>query len=92
MMELPAAKAKNRLKEHCNRTVLGPKRLVIDGIGYLPFGRDEAHVSSMWWPSATTEARWCRQAICRLQWESAFADDQSLTAAMLDRLLHHAHR
>jgi len=25
------------------------------------------------------------------QWSSAFADDQTLTAAMLDRLLHHAH-
>ena len=26
-----------------------------------------------------------------LLWSSAFADDQTLTAAMLDRLLHHAH-
>ena len=25
------------------------------------------------------------------QWASSFADDQTLTAAMLDRLLHHAH-
>ena len=25
------------------------------------------------------------------QWASAFADDATLTAALLDRLLHHAH-
>lgn len=25
------------------------------------------------------------------QWAGAFADDQTLIAAMLDRLLHHAH-
>ena len=25
------------------------------------------------------------------QWATAFADDQTLTAAMLDRLFHHAH-
>jgi DNA replication protein DnaC len=25
------------------------------------------------------------------QWATAFADDATLTAAMLDRLLHHAH-
>lgn len=25
------------------------------------------------------------------QWATALADDQTLTAAMLDRLLHHAH-
>jgi len=27
----------------------------------------------------------------REQWGSALADDQTLTAALLDRLLHHAH-
>ena len=26
------------------------------------------------------------------QWSTAFADDQTLTAALLDRLLHHVHR
>jgi len=26
-----------------------------------------------------------------VQWSSAFADDKTLTAALLDRLLHHAH-
>ena len=25
------------------------------------------------------------------QWATAFADDQTLTAALLDRLLHHGH-
>jgi DNA replication protein DnaC len=25
------------------------------------------------------------------QWSTAFADNQTLTAALLDRLLHHAH-
>ncbi|WP_320109444.1 ATP-binding protein [Alkalimarinus alittae] len=25
------------------------------------------------------------------QWSTVFADDQTLTAALLDRLLHHAH-
>jgi DNA replication protein DnaC len=40
MMQLAAAKTQNRLKEYFNRAVLGPKLLVIDEIGYLPFGRD----------------------------------------------------
>jgi DNA replication protein DnaC len=43
--------------------MIGSRLLIIDEIGYLPFG----------------------------QWSSAFADDQTLTAAMLDRLLHYAH-
>ena len=42
MMQLAAAKAQGRLKEYFNRAVLGPKLLVVDEIGYLPFGREEA--------------------------------------------------
>jgi DNA replication protein DnaC len=44
MMQLAMAKAQNRLKQYFNRAVLGPRLLVIDEIGYLPFGRDEANL------------------------------------------------
>jgi len=44
MMQMAAAKAQNRLKEYFNRAVLGPKLLVVDEIGYLPFGRGEANL------------------------------------------------
>lgn len=63
MIQLATAHQQGRLKQYFNRAVLGPKLLVVDEIGYLPF----------------------------TQWASAFADDQTLTAAMLDRLIHHAH-
>ncbi len=42
MMQLAAVKAQNRLKDYFNRAVLGPKLLVVDEIGYLPFGREPA--------------------------------------------------
>jgi len=42
MLQLAAAKTQGRLKEYFARAVLGPKLLVIDEIGYLPFGREEA--------------------------------------------------
>ena len=44
MLQLATAKAQERLKEYMNRAVLGPKLLVIDELGYLPFGRDEANL------------------------------------------------
>ncbi len=44
MLQLAAAKAQGRLREYFNRAVLGPKLLVVDEIGYLPFGRDEANL------------------------------------------------
>ncbi len=59
MLQLAAARAQGRLKEYFNRAVLGPKLIVIDEIGYLPFGREEANLFFTWWPSATNAARSC---------------------------------
>jgi len=92
MLQLAAAKAQGRLKEYFNRAVLGPKVLVVDEIGYLPFGRDEANL--FFNVVAKRYERGSMVLTSNLpftQWAGAFADDQTLTAAMLDRLLHHAH-
>ena len=92
MMQLAAAKAQSRLKEYFNRAILGPKLLVVDEIGYLPFGRDEANL--FFNVVAKRYERGSMVLTSNLpftQWAGAFADDQTLTAAMLDRLLHHAH-
>uniref|UniRef100_UPI001E3FFC7C IS21-like element helper ATPase IstB n=3 Tax=Ralstonia solanacearum TaxID=305 RepID=UPI001E3FFC7C len=92
MMQLATARQQNRLREFFNRAVIGPRLLVIDEIGYLPFGREEADLFFN-----VVAKRYERGAIVLTsnlpftQWATAFADDQTLTAAMLDRLLHHAH-
>ena len=92
MLQLAAAKSQGRLKEYFNRAVLGPKLLVVDEIGYLPFGREEANLFFN-----VVAKRYERASMVLssnlpfTQWAGAFADDQTLTAAMLDRLLHHAH-
>ncbi|ARU21848.1 hypothetical protein RSSE_c1428 [Ralstonia solanacearum] len=92
MMQLATARQQNRLREFFNRAVIGPRLLVIDEIGYLPFGREEADLFFN-----VVAKRYERGAIALTsnlpftQWATAFADDQTLTAAMLDRLLHHAH-
>ncbi len=44
MLQLAAAKRQDQLRVYFNRAVLGPKLLVIDELGYLPFGRDEANL------------------------------------------------
>ena len=92
MLQLAAAKAQGRLKEYFNRAVLGPKLLIVDEIGYLPFGREEANL--FFNVVAKRYERGSMVLTSNLpftQWAGAFADDQTLTAAMLDRLLHHAH-
>jgi hypothetical protein len=59
---------------------------------YLPFGRDEANLFFN-----VIAKRYENGSIILTsnlpfsQWAGAFADDATLTAAMLDRLLHHCH-
>lgn len=92
MLQLATAHQQGRLKQYFNRAVLGPKLLVVDEIGYLPFGRDEANL--FFNVVAKRYERGSMVLTSNLpftQWATTFADDQTLTAAMLDRLLHHAH-
>jgi DNA replication protein DnaC len=92
MLQLATAKAQGRLKEYFNRAVLGPRLLVVDELGYLPFGRDEA--SLFFNVVAKRYERGSMLLTSNLpfpQWAVALADDATLTAALLDRLLHHAH-
>jgi DNA replication protein DnaC len=92
MLQLSIAHKQERLKQYLNRAVIGPRLLIIDEIGYLPFGRDEANLFFN-----VVAKRYERGSIILTsnlpfgQWSSSFADDRTLTAAMLDRLLHHAH-
>ncbi len=65
---------------------------MVDEIGYLPFGRAETNLFF------NVVAKRCERGSMVLtsslqftQWASSLADGQTLTAAMLDRPLHHAH-
>lgn len=92
MLQLATAKKQDRLDTYLKRSILSPELLVIDEIGYLPFGRAEANlffnvISKRYEMSSVIVT----SNLPFSQWSSAFADDQTLTAALLDRLLHHAH-
>lgn len=92
MLQLATAHRKDRLSSYFNRAILGPKLLVIDELGYLPFGRDEANLLFQ-----VIAKRYERGSIIITSnlafshWATTLADDATLTAALLDRLLHHGH-
>jgi hypothetical protein len=73
------------------RTVALPKLLIIDEIGYLPFGREQANLFFQ-----VVAKRYEKGSLILTSnltfgsWDQAFAGDAVLTAAMLDRVLHHA--
>ena len=86
------AHRQGRLKEYFHRILIGPRLLIIDELGYLPFGREEAN--HFFQVIAKRYERGSVMVTSNLpfaQWDTALAGDATLTTALLDRLLHHAH-
>ena len=92
MLQLVVAKSQGKLPTFLKRVVLAPSLLIIDEIGYLPFGRTEANLFFN-----VIAKRYEQGSVIVTsnlpfsQWSKTLADDTTLTAALLDRLLHHAH-
>lgn len=92
MLQLGAAQSQGKLQTFIQRIVMAPSLLIIDEIGYLPFGRAEANLFFN-----VIAKRYEKGSVIVTsnlpfsQWSKTLADDATLTAALLDRLLHHAH-
>ncbi|BBO59029.1 IS21-like element helper ATPase IstB [Mycoavidus sp. B2-EB] len=92
ILAMAAAQRQDRLTQFIQRNVNAPRLLIIDEIGYLPMERDQANLFFQ-----VIAKRYEKSALLMTsnlpfgQWDQAFANDTTLTAAMLDRLLHHAH-
>ena len=91
LMTLSVAYAQNQLKTVMQRAINGYRLLIIDEIGYLPMNREQANLFFQ-----VIAARYERGSLIVTsnlpfgQWDATFAQDATLTAALLDRLLHHA--
>src|SRR3954449_5030954 len=91
VMTLETAQRQGRWKEALHRTVSVYKLLIIDEIGYLPLGREQANLFFQ-----VIAKRYEKGSLILTSnlafgsWDEAFAGDAVLTAAMLDRILHHA--
>jgi len=92
LLAMTTAHRQNRLAEALKRVIQPYRLLVIDEVGYLPMSREQAHL--FFQIIAQRYERGSLVVTSNLsfgQWDQTFADDATLTAAMLDRLLHHAH-
>lgn len=92
VLQLATAHRQGKLAEVIRRTVLAPRLLVVDEIGYLPLDRTQANL--LFQVVAKRYEKGSMILTSNLpfsQWDSVFAGDAALTAAMLDRLLHHSH-
>ncbi|PTN33606.1 IS21-like element helper ATPase IstB [Desulfonatronum sp. SC1] len=87
---LSAAQAANKLKAELKK-YLAPSLLILDELGYLPIDKRGAdllfQIISMRYEQNSTIITTNRAF---KHWPEVFNNDSTLTAAMLDRLLHHA--
>lgn len=92
LMTLSLAHAQNQLKTVMHRAIAAYRLLIVDEIGYLPMSREQANLFFQ-----VIAARYEKGSLIVTsnlpfgQWDATFAQDATLTAALLDRLLHHAH-
>lgn len=92
LLTLTTAMRQNTLKEVMHRAIRAYRLLIIDEIGYLPMNREQANL--FFQVIAALYERSSLIVTSNLsfgQWDATFAQDSTLTAALLDRLLHHAH-
>lgn len=92
MIQLDTAYRGGRFKDTLKTQVLVPKLLIIDELGYLPLDKNQAdHLFQV------VAKRYEKGSIIMTSnlnfsnWDQALGGDKVLTAALLDRLLHHAH-
>jgi DNA replication protein DnaC len=91
VLMLEAAQRQSRYREVMHRAVNAYKLLIVDEIGYLPMGREQANLFFQ-----VVARRYERGSLILTSnltfgsWDTAFAGDAVLTAAMLDRILHHS--
>jgi DNA replication protein DnaC len=92
LLALTTAHLQNNLKTVMHRTIKAYRLLIIDEIGYLPMNREQANL--FFQVIAALYEKGSLIVTSNLpfgQWDTTFAQDTTLTAALLDRLLHHAH-
>lgn len=92
LLQLEAAIRQDRYHHYLKHQIQGPALIIIDEIGYLPMTRQQANLFFQ-----VIATRYEKGSIILTSnhafatWPEVFAGDSALTAAMLDRLLHHSH-
>lgn len=93
MLQLEAARRQERYNAVLRHNVLGPRLLIVDEIGYLPLSGDQA--SHFFQIVAKRYEKGGSMVLTSnlpfAQWDQTFGGNTTLTAAMLDRILHHSH-
>ncbi len=92
VMQLEKAQRQERLEQLMKRSFMAPSVLIVDEVGYLPLQRNQANLFfQVIAKRYETGSVILTSNLSFGEWDVTFAGNSALTAAMLDRLMHHAH-
>jgi DNA replication protein DnaC len=92
LLQLEAAQQHNKLKNYLGKVIAGSSLLIIDEFGYLKLNKNQA---SLFFQVINkryeTGSIIITSNLTFSQWQEVLNNDEALTAAVMDRLIHHSH-
>lgn len=92
MLQMEVAKSQNRLKSFFNKCITHPSLLVLDEFGYVKLNEEQANfMFQLVNKRYETGSIIITSNLTFSQWQGVLNNDEALTAAIMDRLIHHSH-
>lgn len=92
MLQLEAAQSQNKLTHYFSKIIVSPSLLVLDEFGYLKLNEAQSNLFfQVVNKRYETGSIIITSNLTFSQWQGVLNNDESLTAAIMDRLIHHSH-
>jgi len=92
LLQLEVASNQNRLEQYLNKVIAGSRLLIIDEFGYVKLNETQANLFfQLVNKRYETGAIIITSNLIFTKWQEVLNNDEALTAAILDRLIHHSH-
>ncbi|MGB5792454.1 IS21-like element helper ATPase IstB [Poseidonibacter sp.] len=92
MIQIESAQSQNKLDNYFKRVIGTPKLLVIDEFGYVKFNENQANLFfQIINKKYELGSIIITSNLSFTKWKEVLNNDEALTTAILDRLIHHSH-
>ncbi len=92
LLQLEAARSQNKLNYYLGKVICQASLLIIDELGYLKFDEQQSNLLfQVINKKYETGSIIITSNLTFSQWQGVLNDDEALTAAIMDRLIHHSH-
>lgn len=92
LLQLEVAQSQNRLRSYFTKIVTSPSLLVLDEFGYVKLNEVQANfMFQLVNKRYETGSIVITSNLTFSQWQGVLNNDEALTAAIMDRLIHHSH-